>query len=341
MRRASGVGWMTAASFLLITCEMCAGQGQPARPPQPSRPSPLGASFGLGFTAVGNQHLLLAVTGSADPFTNFDAAPALRLAQQTGFGCDDSEPDSYGDPAIRLRNDEMLRRLGLCGFNLWAWDDRHQPGEKKKEGSSPGATHGSPGHIFWVVPAFHVAYVKQFKPLTPREKFDEWIQGTYDPRGLGLYAAEAATLEHSSTDGFCGYGKGGTGYAKCFGSMELDANISSFFGDFLFPAIMHEDPRYFRLGQGSFGRRLWYAISRVFVTHSDSGRWVFYSSALSGTVLAAAASNLYYPAKDRGVGPSVSRAGIDLGNTALFNAAAEFWPDIKGKIYGPIHHFPY
>lgn len=71
----------------------------------------------------------------------------------------------------------------------------------------------------------------------------------------------------------------------------------------------------------------------VFVTHSDSGRWVFYSSALAGTVLAAAASNLYYPRQDRGFGPSLDRAGIDLGDTALFNVAAEFWPDIKHRLY--------
>jgi hypothetical protein len=68
-------------------------------------------------------------------------------------------------------------------------------------------------------------------------------------------------------------------------------------------------------------------------THSDSGHWVFYSSALSGTVVAAAASNLYYPVQDRGFAGSLSRAGLDLGDTALFNVAAEFWPDIDHKLH--------
>jgi hypothetical protein len=179
-----------------------------------------------------------------------------------------------------------------------------------------------------LVPAFHVAYLKQFKPLTPREKFDEWLQGTYDPRGLGLYALEAATLEHSSRDGFCGYGKGWGNYGRCLGSMELEANISSFTGDFLFPVIMHQDARYFRLGEGNLAKRTLYAVSRVFLTHADSGRTVFFSSALSGSVLSAAASNLYYPAQDRGFSHSLNRFGIDLADTAFFNVAAEFWPDI-------------
>jgi hypothetical protein len=206
-----------------------------------------------------------------------------------------------------------------------------QTKSQEKETNS-AALKSSPKHIFWVVPAFNVTYQTKFQPMTGRAKFDEWLDGTYDPRGLALYAAESATLEYSNTDGFCGYGKGWTGYGKCFGSMEADANISSFTGDFLFPVIMHQDPRYFRLGEGSFGKRLFYAISRVFITHSDSGHWVFDSSALSGTVIGAAASNLYYPAQDRGFSDSVSRAGLDLGNTALFNAAAEFWPDISHKL---------
>jgi hypothetical protein len=73
-------------------------------------------------------------------------------------------------------------------------------------------------------------------------------------------------------------------------------------------------------------------MSRVFVTHADSGRTVFFASALAGTVIGAAASNLYYPVQDRGFGPTLTRMGLDLGNTALFNVAAEFWPDIRQKL---------
>lgn len=191
---------------------------------------------------------------------------------------------------------------------------------------------GSPRHIFWVVPAFNVDYAKNFHPLTPKEKFDEWARGAYDPLGLAAAAFEAGT-EYSPSSGFCDYGSGLVGYGECFGSAELDANVSSFFGDFVFTVLMHQDPRYFRLGHGSFGRRLWYAISRVWLTHSDSGHIVFYSSALSGTVLAAALSNLYYPQQERGFSLTLSRIGWDLGDTALYNAAAEFWPDIKHRLY--------
>jgi len=218
--------------------------------------------------------------------------------------------------------------LELGGVSLWAQKQQTPPQPPKQ----PSAEQGSPKHIFGIVPAFEVSYLKHFKPLTPREKFEEWARGTYDPGGLGLYAAEAATLEHSSSDGFCDYGKGWGGYGKCLGSMELDANISSFFGDFLFPVIMHQDPRFFRLGKGPAAKRVLYAVSRVFITHADSGRNVLFTSALSGSVVGAAASNLYYPRQDRGFSHSLNRFGIDLADTAAFNVSAEFWPEIKGEL---------
>ena len=253
--------------------------------------------------------------------------------RKAGPFCDSSWFGSvrFGASSLSPEDDGTLRGGGLEAMSLSAWNQQNSA--EAREDHTPPATQGSPKHIFFVVPAFHVAYQKTFKPLTPREKFDEWLQGTYDPRGLGLYAFEAATLEYSTSDGFCGYGKGWAGYGKCFGAMELDANISSFLGDFLFPVVLHQDPRYFRLGQGPFGRRVGYAMSRVFVTHADSGRAVFFASALSGTVLGAAASNLYYPVQDRGLGHTLSRMGLDLGNTALFNVAAEFWPDISQRLH--------
>lgn len=183
-----------------------------------------------------------------------------------------------------------------------------------------------------MIPAFKVDYGRSFTPLTPQEKFDEWAQSAYDPLGLGAQALEAGTLEYSSKDGYCGYGKGWGGYGKCLGSMELDSNISSFIGDYVLTVALHQDPRYFRLGKGSFGKRALYAISRVFVTYNDSGQNVFYSSALSGTVIAAGLSNFYYPANEVGVSHTMSRIALDLGNTALYNGAAEFWPDIHSEL---------
>lgn len=242
-------------------------------------------------------------------------APARDPFRQSGSG---NQPD----PAASQDNSQP-RNAG-----------RQKQAEQKKK-YAKSATTGSPKHIYWVIPAFHVSY-GHFKPLTPKEKFQEWWQGVYDPLGLGVTAFQAGTLEYSSSDGFCGYGSGFANYMKCYGSMELDANDSSFLGDFVFTVWWHQDPRYFRLGHGGFGRRTLYAISRVFVTYNDSGKNVFYSSGLAGSGIAAVVSNLYYPKQDRGVGLTLSRVAIDLGDTALYNGAAEFWPEIHRWVN---HHF--
>lgn len=204
------------------------------------------------------------------------------------------------------------------------------------EQQTPSGTHTpeNPHHIFLVIPAYKVEYRKRVPPLTPHEKLHEFLESTYDPLGLTFSAGEALLLEHSSSDGFCGYGHGAVNFLKCYGSARLDANVSGFFGDYLFPVWMHQDPRYFRIGpDASFGTRVLYAISRVFVTRNDNTRDdQFYYSALAGTVLAGVVSNTYYPHSDRGVRLTMSRIAIDLAGTATFDLSAEFWEDIKEKV---------
>jgi len=205
-------------------------------------------------------------------------------------------------------------------------------GSQPSTQTAPGATAGSPKHIFFFIPAYKVDYGYKFVPLSPREKWQEFADDTFDPLGLAALGVETG-LEHSHVDGFCGYGTEVGGFGKCYGSSLLDANVSSFFGDFLFPVWLHQDPRYFRLGpQAGVGARIWYAVSRVFVARTDSGGWTFASGATGGTVLAAVASNLYYPAGERNVPHTFSRMYWDLGGTAIFNLEAEFWPDIEQKL---------
>jgi len=191
----------------------------------------------------------------------------------------------------------------------------------------------SPGHVFWVLPAFNVDNQQQADPLTPRQKFDLWTQGAADPIGLAFKGVQAA-LEHSSS-GFCGYSGGLSGYGKCYAAGVADGDISTFIGNYAFAALFQQDPRYFRRGEGGARHRLTYSLSQVFVRRQDSGATAA-NTALIGTVIAGATSNLYYPRAQRGVGLTMSRIGWDLGSTALFNIAAEYWPDVQRHL----HHAP-
>jgi hypothetical protein len=98
--------------------------------------------------------------------------------------------------------------------------------------------------------------------------------------------------------------------------------------------MFEQDPRYFRLGDGSKKQRLWWALNREFVARKDSDHgWTFSWSNVLGALTAGSISNAYYPQEDRGFGLAMSRSAIALGYGAAGNLVLEFWPDISHKLF--------
>jgi hypothetical protein len=98
------------------------------------------------------------------------------------------------------------------------------------------------------------------------------------------------------------------------------------------PALLGQDPRYFRLGQGSFFKRTGYAVSRIWVIRTDSGEKTFNFSEILGAGISSGISNAYYPIEDRTASKNLSRWGILVGEDTVFNVLKEFWPDIRYRI---------
>jgi hypothetical protein len=99
----------------------------------------------------------------------------------------------------------------------------------------------------------------------------------------------------------------------------------------IFPALLHQDPRYFRRRQGTARSRLGYAMSRLFITRTDSGKNQFNFSEIGGAATSLAISNAYYP-DGRTVGNNLGRYAVQLGFDAASNVLKEFWPDLKRKL---------
>jgi len=103
--------------------------------------------------------------------------------------------------------------------------------------------------------------------------------------------------------------------------------------EFLLPAALHQDSRYYTLGHGGFAKRLAYSVSRVAITRTDSGRETFNASEIVGAGAAAGISSLYYPSQERTFSKTYqlwfTSIAIDAGSS-LFK---EFWPDINNKIF--------
>jgi hypothetical protein len=195
--------------------------------------------------------------------------------------------------------------------------------------STPGETNAV---RYQYVSSVASAGAGEYKPLTAVEKLDIFYRSTYSPFTF-MSAAFDATLAQAQGD-FRGYGGGVPGYGKRFGAMLADQEAGVFFGKFLFPWVLKQDPRYFRMQEGPLAKRAAYAVSRVFVTRKDSGGSTFNSSRILARLVVKALSNSYYPAERRGVWPTMRRTGDALISDAGMALAREFWPDLRDSILG-------
>jgi hypothetical protein len=178
--------------------------------------------------------------------------------------------------------------------------------------------------MFGIGPRFDVSERDNPRPLNPNEKFR--LFATDASRPYQFVAASAVSGISMTSHENRGFGQGGEGFAKRFGAAMGDEASSAFFGEFLYPSLFRQDPRYFRRETGSGGERFGYAISRVVVTRGDSGKSQFNFSKLLGAMSSGALANAYYPDSERTVGRTFTTIGINLGTAAGLNLVKEFWP---------------
>ena len=167
-----------------------------------------------------------------------------------------------------------------------------------------------------------------YAPLTPKEKFKIASEDSFD-RGTFVLAAAFAG-EAQMTNSNRSFGQGVAGYARYFGTSDADFVIGDFMTEAIYPALLHQDPRYFRRGTGGAWSRLGYAMGQIFWTHNDSGRTQFNYSEIIGNSTAVAISNAYY-ADNRNFSDAAIKLGDQIGVDLAANILKEFWPDLERK----------
>ena len=116
-----------------------------------------------------------------------------------------------------------------------------------------------------------------------------------------------------------------------------DKTDGSYQGQFLFPALLHEDVRYYAMGSGSIARRTLHAAASVVVAHSYSGRPIPNIAGLGGKVGAQAVSTTYYPSNSEDFGVLASKFAYSCLRQAGFAVLREFSPDLRAHVG---HHRP-
>jgi hypothetical protein len=185
--------------------------------------------------------------------------------------------------------------------------------------------------LLGVVPQFAVTSRRQASPLTSGEKFHLFTKSAFDPVEFGLVGLQAGASQ--AEDEFPGYGQGTQGYAKRYGASLADEVSSAFWSDYFWASLLKQDPRYFRMGQGPFMRRLGYALVQAFTCRNDNGHRTFNFANSLGALTSGGVSNTYYPQSDRGFGLTMSRTGIALMYGTLGGIPDEFWPDVRAKLH--------
>jgi len=185
--------------------------------------------------------------------------------------------------------------------------------------------------MFYVMPNYlTVDGQAQVPPVSWKEKFAMAAKGSFDPYEFTIVGIVAGIRQADNS--YPAFGQGMKGYAKRYGAAFADQVDGNVMVGGVYPTILKSDPRYFRLGRGSFVHRFGYAIDRIFIARKDSGGNMFNIPEFAGNATAIAISNVYYPAADRGWSSSLSDWGTQMGLDAFGNELKEFWPDIHGYL---------
>jgi hypothetical protein len=201
-------------------------------------------------------------------------------------------------------------------------------GQKRADSS---AQPSGQERLFGILPGYGMVEPgAQPPPLTSGQKFK--LASQYlNPYTFVFVAVEAGVNQARNHP--AGYGQGAEGFGKRYGAGLADGLSDGVFVTGVYPSLFHQDPRYYRLDEGSFSHRTGYAITRILVTRQDSGRKAFNFSEVLGSFSAAALAVAYYPAENRDFSDVAERAGVQFAFDAGFNVLKEFYPEIERRMF--------
>jgi hypothetical protein len=166
--------------------------------------------------------------------------------------------------------------------------------------------------------------------LSTGQKFELFVDNSVSVNAFtwSLLGSAVGQADNSPT----GWEQGWDAYGKRFGSSMARGASTEFFGTFVLASVVHEDPRFYAEINPPFFHAVKYSLQRVFVSRNDDGREIMSWSKLGGPMLAEGLANVYYPDRNRTVGDTFLRYGLDLASRAGGNMFREYWPILLKKM---------
>lgn len=148
--------------------------------------------------------------------------------------------------------------------------------------------------VLGLVPNFRTVSADiKLPPMSPKDKFIIAGKDTFDYSALFVAGIQAGFAMNS--DSYPEFHQGAAGYARYYWHTLADTTSENFFVGGLGPIVFKQDNRFYTLGHGSFGKRSWYAVTRVLVTRKDDGDETFNFSEIMGSGASSGLSTLWYP----------------------------------------------
>jgi hypothetical protein len=168
-------------------------------------------------------------------------------------------------------------------------------------------------------------------PMTWQQKGYLALHDLTDPANfgtiVGISAISVAADSHSA------YGPGLKGFGKTVGVSLLQDATAQFFGAFAVPALVRQDPRYFRMPHARIAKRIVYSVSRTVISRSDSGKSMPNYATLLQYPISAELDNFYVPGIHPDAASTTSRIFIGYGLDPVNNLLNEFLPDVASRVH--------
>jgi hypothetical protein len=169
-----------------------------------------------------------------------------------------------------------------------------------------------------------------FQPPTQAEKFQAFVDEARSPLILGAVGVNAGVMRETELEHFTPGPQ--PSFTTLYKVALIQKESSAFFGKYLYPSLLKQDPRYYPSTSDSFMGRATYAASRIFITRDDSGKRRLNTSYFLGVLTSVAIATAYRPYWAGSTSAALNNFGTTIGSDAGINVLHEFGPGIRQMV---------
>ena len=171
----------------------------------------------------------------------------------------------------------------------------------------------------------------QPQPVSGADKFQAFVEEARSPFTFGVAGLNALVLREAQEHAAPGMQYS---FQTLYEASVVQKESSAFFGKFIYPSLLKQDPRYYPSTSHNVFVRTVYAASRLVITRNDQGKATINTSYLLGVLTSAAVATAYRPYWARTSSTVFAGFGSTIGSDAGMNVFHEFWPAIHEKLQG-------